>query len=63
MVAALPAATSAQVCVCERERERGYNLCGRAPLVLAPHTIACMGVESFTEENRRSITCGPCISL
>ena len=28
------------------------ELCGRAPLVLAPHTIMCMGVESFTEENR-----------
>ena len=27
------------------------SLYGRAPLVLAPHTT-CMGVESFTEENR-----------
>ena len=26
--------------------------CRRAPLVLVPHSIMCMGVESFTEEDR-----------
>ena len=31
--------------------------------MLAPHTIMCMAVESFTEENRGSATCGPYISL
>ena len=38
-------------------------VCGRAPLVLAPHTIKGMGVELCTEENRGSATCGPFISL
>ena len=38
---------------------RPVEACGRAPLVLAPHRIMCMGVESFTEENRGSATCGP----
>ena len=38
-------------------------LCGRGPLVLVPHTIMCMRVESFTEENRGSATCGLNISL
>jgi len=33
-------------------KARAHNLCGRAPLVLAPHTIMCMIVESFAEENR-----------
>jgi hypothetical protein len=28
------------------------SFCGRAPLVLVPHTIMCVGMESFTEENR-----------
>jgi len=32
--------------------QTGLSICGRAPLVLAPHTSMCMGVESFTEENR-----------
>ena len=27
--------------------------------MLAPHTTMCMGVESLTEENRGSATCGP----
>ena len=31
--------------------------------MLAPHTIMCMGVAPFTEENRGSATCGPHISL
>jgi len=30
----------------------GEMVCARAPLVLAPHKTMCMGVESFTEENR-----------
>ena len=31
---------------------RDLRFCEMAPLVLAPHTIMCMEVESFTEENR-----------
>ena len=36
---------------------------GRGPLVLAPHTIMCMGVESFTDENRSPLHVGTYISL
>ena len=34
----------------QRPRTQVCLLCGRALLV--PHTTMCMGVESFTEENR-----------
>ena len=33
------------------------------PHQLVLRRIMCMGVESFTEENRGSATCGPYISL
>ena len=37
--------------------------CGRAPLVLAPHTTVCMGAESFTGENRSPLHVWTCISI
>ena len=49
----------------DKRKEKGAavaKLCWRAPLVLAPHTIMCTGLESFTEETRRSAACGPYIS-
>jgi hypothetical protein len=45
-----------------RSDHKGF-LCGMAPLVLAPHTIICMGVESFAEENRCPLYVGTYISL
>ena len=39
------------------------GLCGRVPLVLAPHTIMCMGEESFPEENRSPLHVWTEISL
>ena len=39
------------------------GVCRMAPLVVVPHTTMCMGVDSFTEENRSPLHVLAYISL
>jgi hypothetical protein len=46
-----------------RSSSSSDNLCGMDPLVAVPHTTLCMGVDSFTEENRSPLHVRADISL